>query len=197
MTTKRQKNFALEASCWHSSTEVIFMYSKEIVTPSEVNVEISGEKVKVSGPKGSLERIIETKEMKIEKKDNRIVVSSESERRKTKALVGSIAAHIKNLMEGVTKGFTYKLKVVYSHFPIQIKVEKDKVVFSNFLGERTPRIAKIVGSTQVKIEGADITVSGLDLEDAGQTASNLELATRRTGYDKRVFQDGCYIMSRE
>jgi large subunit ribosomal protein L6 len=173
------------------------MYSKEIVVPSEVSVEISGERVKVSGPKGSLERKIDLNETKVEKKDNKIVVSSESERRKDKALVGSVAAHIRNLMEGVTKGYVYKLKVIYSHFPIQVKIEKDKVVFSNFLGERTSRIAKIVGKTEVKLEGADITVSGIDLEDAGQTASNLELATRRTGYDKKVFQDGCYIVSRE
>lgn len=173
------------------------MYSKEIVIPNEVNVEIDVEKVKVSGPKGSLERKFILMGTKIEKKDDKIIVSSENERRKNKALVGTIAAHIKNLVDGVIKGFTYKLRVVFSHFPIQIKVEKDKVLFLNFLGERNPRAAQIVGGVGVKVEGVDITVSGIDLESVSQTASNLELATRRTGYDKKVFQDGCYIVSRE
>jgi len=173
------------------------MYLREIVIPNEVNVEVAGEKVKVSGTKGSLERKFNLMGIKIEKKDNKVIVSSENERRKNKALVGTTIAHTKNLIEGVTKGFVYKLRVVYSHFPIQIKVEKDKVLFLNFLGERTSRIAKIVGGSQVKVEGVDITVSGIDLESVGQTASNLELATRRTGYDRKVFQDGCYIVSSE
>lgn len=173
------------------------MYSQELTIPENVNVELLGNKVKVSGPKGSLEREFKLGEIKIEKKDSKIIVSSEQEKRKVKSLVGTTAAHIKNLIEGVTKGFTYKLKVVFSHFPIQVKVEKDKVLFLNFLGERTPRIAKIVGNAEVKVEGQDITVYGIDLEAVGQTASNLELATRRTGYDKKIFQDGCYIVSRE
>jgi large subunit ribosomal protein L6 len=173
------------------------MYSKEIIIPENVNVELFNSKVKVSGPKGSLEREFNLTDIKIEKKNNKIIVFSEQEKRKIKALVGTTAAHIRNLIKGVTKGFTYKLKVVFSHFPIQVKVEKDKVLFLNFLGERTPRVAKIVGNTEVKVEGQDITVSGIDLEAVGQTASNLELATRRTGYDKKVFQDGVYLYSRE
>ncbi|MHA1743839.1 MAG: 50S ribosomal protein L6 [Candidatus Heimdallarchaeota archaeon] len=174
------------------------MFSKEVEIPENVNVDLIGNKVVVKGPKGSLEREFElTEDIKIEKKDGKIVVSSEKERRKIKALVGTVAAHIRNLIKGVTKGFTYKLKVVFSHFPVQVKVEKDKVLFLNFLGERTPRVAKIVGDTQVKIEGQEITVSGINPEDVGQTASNLELATRRTGYDKKVFMDGCYIVEKE
>jgi large subunit ribosomal protein L6 len=173
------------------------MYSQELIIPEGVNVEFIGNKVKVSGPRGSLERGFELGGIKIEKKGNKIIVSSEQERRKVKAMVGTITAHIKNLIEGVTKGFTYKLKVIFSHFPVQVKVEKGKVMFLNFLGERTSRIAKIIGNTEVKIEGQDITVTGIDLEAVGQTASNLELATRRTGYDKKVFMDGCYIVSRE
>lgn len=172
------------------------MFSKEVIVPENVNVELIENKVQVSGPKGSLERKFQLARIKIEKKDSKIVVSSEKERREFKALVGTVAAHIKNLIEGVTKGFTYKLRVVFSHFPVQLKAEKDKILFLNFLGERTPRVAKIIGKTEVKIEGQDITVTGNDLEDVGQTASNLELATRRTGFDRKIFQDGCYIVSR-
>ena len=173
------------------------MYSKEIAIPEGINAEIISGKFKVSGQKGTVEKKLElTKEIKVEKAENKIKFSSESERRNVKALIGSNIGHIKNAIEGVSKGFTYKLRVVYSHFPVSVKAEKDKVVISNFLGERTNRIAKIIGQTQVKIEGADIVVTGINIEDVGQTASNLELATRIVGFDKKVFQDGIYLVSR-
>jgi len=174
------------------------MYSKEFAIPEGVNAEVSGTTVKVSDSKNSLERKFEVyKGMKIEKKENKIIVSSESERRESKALVGSIIAHAKNMCLGVTKGFTYRLRLVYSHFPVTAKVEKDNVVIQNFLGERTSRIAKIIHGVNVKIEGADIVVSGMDVESVGKTAANLERATRITGYDKKIFQDGIYLVSRE
>jgi large subunit ribosomal protein L6 len=174
------------------------MYSKEVVVPEGVNVEIARGKFKVSGTKGSMEKKFElNKEIKVEKVENKIKISSENERRNTKALIGTNIGHIKNAIEGVTKGFVYRLRVVYSHFPVSVKAEKEKVVISNFLGERTTRIAKIVGQTQVKIEGSDIVLSGINIEEVGQTASNLELATRIVGVDKKIFQDGIYLVSRE
>lgn len=174
------------------------MYVRELTIPENVSIEIADNKVKVSGEKGQLERKFELiKGMKLEKTDNKIKVSAESERRKVKALVGTIIAHIKNMIKGVTKGFTYKLKIVFSHFPITVKVEGDKVIILNFLGSRVPKIAKIVGNTQVRVEGQEIIVSGIDLESVGQTSSNIELATRIVGYDKRRFMDGCYIVSKE
>jgi large subunit ribosomal protein L6 len=100
------------------------------------------------------------------------------------------------MMIGVTKGYTYKLKVVFSHFPVTVKVDKDKVLIQNFLGERKPRVAKIVGNAQVKVEGQDITVTGIDIDEVSQTASNIELACRITGYDRKIFQDGIWIVSK-
>lgn len=177
---------------------MIIMFSKELIVPEGVDVEILFGKFKVTGPKGTVEKKFElTKDIKVEKDGNKIKLSSEKERRNIKALVGTNIGHMKNAIDGVTKGFVYRLRVVYSHFPIAVKAEKDKVVISNFLGERTNRIAKIIGQTQVKIEGSDIILSGINIEEVGQTASNLELACRIVGVDKKIFQDGCYLVSRE
>jgi large subunit ribosomal protein L6 len=153
-------------------------------------------KVKVSGEKGELERSFPEKGIKIDLVEGKIIISSESERKKFRALVGTIAAHIRNMIEGVTKGFVYRLRVVYSHFPITVKVEGDKVLIQNFLGERVPRVAKIVGKTQVKVEGSDLIVSGINVEEVGQTAANIEQACRIIGYDRRKFMDGIYIVSK-
>jgi large subunit ribosomal protein L6 len=172
------------------------MYSVELKIPENVKVEIEGKKVKVSGERGELERNFDEKGIKIDFVEGKIVVSSESERKKFRALVGTIIAHIKNMIEGVTKGFTYRLRVVYSHFPITVKVEGDKILIQNFLGERVPRVAKIVGKTQVKVEGSDLIVSGINVEEVGQTAANIEQACRIVGYDRRKFMDGIYIVSK-
>ena len=174
------------------------MYSKEIILPDIISIEVDENKVKVSGSKGELKREFKLAyNVKIQKKDNNITVVSESSHRKVKALVGTIAAHIRNMIKGVTEGYIYHMKIVYSHFPMNVKVDGDKVVTQNFLGERTPRTAKIVGGTQVKIEGQDVIVTGTDIEDVGLTASSIELSCRIVGYDKRRFSDGIYIQGRE
>lgn len=174
------------------------MYSKEVLIPENVNIEIVNNKVKVSGEKGSLEKEFKAIfGVKIEKQEDKVKVSSESERRKVKALVGTIAAHIRNMIDGVTKGFTYKLKVIYFHFPITVKVEGNKVLIQNFLGERVPRVAKIFGDAKVKVDGQDIIVTGINVDDVGLTASSIEQATRIKARDRKVFQDGCWIVSRE
>jgi large subunit ribosomal protein L6 len=99
------------------------------------------------------------------------------------------------MIEGVSKGFAYKLKVVYAHFPVTIKVlEKErKVSIENFSGEKIPRFASIVGDVSVKASGDEIVVEGSRVEDVSQTASNIQEATTIKEKDQRVFLDGIYV----
>ena len=72
-------------------------------------------------------------------------------RKKEASLVGTIESHIKNMITGVTKGYTYKLKIVFSHFPITVKVQDRAVMVENFTGERqSTQSAKILGDVKVK-----------------------------------------------
>ena len=171
------------------------MYEKKVKIPEGIQVEIEGGKLKVGGEKGGVEhRFRGLSGIKIEKSDEIIKVSSDSDRRKPKAIVGSIIAHIKNMFHGVTEGYEAKLKVIYSHFPVTVKVESEKVLIQNFLGEKTPRKAKIIGGgTKVEVKGADIIVTGIDIEAVGQTAANIEQATKIREHDRKVLQDGIYI----
>ncbi len=165
----------------------------------EINVEgddVSGYTVRVKGPKGENSRTLKFRDVHIEVKDGKVVVYTTSPKKKQRAMVGTFAAHIRNLIRGVTEGFQYKLKLVYSHFPVKLRVEGNEVVIENFLGEKYPRRAKIVGRAQVKIKGNDIIVEGIDKEECGQTAANLEQTTRIKNLDIRVFQDGIYIVEK-
>ena len=167
---------------------------EEIPVPGGVSVEINGKEVRIKGPKGEVVRDFSfARNVRILKEDDKIVVESYFAKRKQKALTYSIAAHIQNMIDGVTKGFRYKLKIIYSHFPVTVKVEGDKVIIENFLGEKAPRIAKIVGNVKVMVTKQDIIVEGVNIEEVGQTAANIERATKIKGLDRRVFVDGIYI----
>jgi len=171
---------------------------KELIIPENVKVEVIDKRVKVSGPNGELGKELKYFfDITITKKENKIIVTSTSDRKKVKAMVGTIIAHIRNMIKGVTEGFTCKLRVVYSHFPVTVKVEGDKVMIHNFLGETLPRTAQIVGNTKVNIQGQDIILTGPNKEDVGQTCGNIEQACRISKYDRRVFMDGIYRIMEE
>jgi len=169
----------------------------ELIIPDNVTIEIDNKQVKVSGPKGELKREFKYfHDIKIEKKDNKLVVASSSDRKKVKAMGGTIIAHVRNMIKGVTEGYTYKMRIVYSHFPVTVKVEGNKVLVQNFLGENVPRVAKIIGDTKIEIKGQDVILAGTDREAVGQTAGNIEQACRISKYDRRIFQDGIYIVEK-
>ena len=100
------------------------------------------------------------------------------------------------MIKGVTDGFVYQMKVVYSHFPMKVSVKGNELVIENFLGEKHPRKAKLYGDVKVNVKGDTVTVEGINREEVGQTAANIEHATRVKNRDIRVFQDGIYIVSK-
>jgi large subunit ribosomal protein L6 len=169
---------------------------KEVTIPEGVSVSFEGNKLSIKGPKGELVRQFSSPYVKIELHNNKILIIAESKRRKVKALVGTWIAHIKNMIVGVTKGWMISLKAIYSHFPIRLTIEKENVLIHNFLGERKPRIAKILGDVKVDIKGPDITITGINKEYVGQTAANIEKATHITGRDRRIFSDGVWITTK-
>lgn len=170
-----------------------------IEIPNGVSVEVNGLQVRVKGPKGEVVKdFSHAKGVGIRVEENKVIVEAFMADRKLKALVGTIAAHIRNMITGVTKGYRYKLKVIYSHFPVTVVVdEKNKIIrIKNFLGEKADRIAKIYGNVKVKVQGTDIIVEGIDIEEVGLTAASLERATKIRDLDRRIFMDGIYIYER-
>ncbi len=169
---------------------------KEVPILEGVEVKLEGNELTVRGPKGELKRKFQHHAVKMEVKDNKIVVSSENNRRKIKAIVGTWAAHVKNMMIGVTKGWQAKLKIVYSHFPIKFSVEGNKAVIQNFLGERDGRTARIYDDVRVELKKDVVVVTGINKEHVGQTAANIESAAKVKGFDRRVFQDGIHLIQK-
>ncbi len=169
---------------------------ERIKIPENVQVSIEGNKVTIKCGNKELSREFKYPKITIKKENDEIVVFCEYPRRKDKAMLGTIAAHIRNMIKGVTEGFTYKLKIRYVHFPMKVYVKGDEVIIENFLGEKHPRRAKILEGVTVKVSGEDVIVSGIDKEKVGQTAANIEQATKIKNRDPRVFQDGIYIVEK-
>jgi large subunit ribosomal protein L6 len=170
--------------------------SKNIQVPDGVEVAIEGRKVTVKGAKGALTRDFSYVPISIEGNGKTVRVWAEWPRKKEAALVGTIYSHIQNMITGVEKGFSYKLKIVFSHFPISVKVQGKTVVIENFTGERRARKIKTSGDAKVKVQSEDIVVEGINLEDVSQTAANIEQATKVKKKDPRVFLDGIYVYER-
>jgi len=170
--------------------------SRIIQVPDGVDVSLAGRKVTVKGDKGTLTRDFSYVPISIDVNGKTIRVWAEWPRKKEASLVGTIHSHIQNMISGVQKGFSCKLKIVFSHFPISVKVQGKTVLIENFTGERRARKAKILGDVQVKVQSEDIVVQGLNLEDVSQTAANIEQATKVKKKDPRVFLDGIYVYKR-
>ncbi len=168
----------------------------EIPIPEGVEVTIQDEIV-VTGPAGELRRKFKARNININKDDDKIILEAPFPKKRDKAMLGTIKSHLNNMIIGLTDGFSYKMKIIYAHFPMTVKVTDGKVAIENFLGERHPRTAKILGSTKVQVKGDEVTVEGINKEEVGQTMANLEQATKVKGRDPRVFQDGIYLVSKE
>ncbi|MFA4819731.1 MAG: 50S ribosomal protein L6 [Candidatus Aenigmatarchaeota archaeon] len=172
---------------------------KIVAIPDNVQIEIKGLQVTVKG-NGELSRDFGDPRLngliKIEKKDSMIHVSDVERNRTTGANVGTIAAHIKNMIIGVTVGFMYTMKIMYTHFPLTVVINGNEIQIKNFFGEKGSRTAKIVGKTDVKVDKDTVTITGINVEEVSQTAANIESACKLTGRDRRIFQDGIFITGR-
>tara|TARA_Y100000310_G_scaffold265631_1_gene276763 strand:- start:4632 stop:5174 length:543 start_codon:yes stop_codon:yes gene_type:complete len=167
-----------------------------IEIPEGIEVIISGNKISVKGNGNENFREFNFHKIKVEVKESKIVLSSKGATKRESKMVGTIWAHIQNLIKGIKEGFTYNLEICNVHFPMNVKVEGSNVVIKSFLGEKTQRVAKILPNVNIDIKGNQITVTSSDIEAAGQTAANLEKATKVKGKDRRIFQDGIFITNK-
>jgi large subunit ribosomal protein L6 len=177
------------------STRTITQTSVDL--PEGVTASLEGRTLTIKGKLGQSRKHFDKINVGIAVEGNKVVFTPFSAKKKDNVIINTVASIVRNMGTGVTKGFTYKLKVVYAHFPITIKTKGDQILVENFVGERSPRVSRIVGDCKVSVEGDDIIVKGVSLEDVGQTAANVELATKIRRKDQRVFLDGVYIYHKE
>jgi large subunit ribosomal protein L6 len=169
---------------------------KDVEIPDGVEVTVNEREITVKGPKGEIKRDFDNPRFNsfIElKSGKKFIATPTNDRKLVRAVSGTITAHVKNMIIGVTKGHRYRMKIYYSHFPINVEVKDKEIYIKNFLGEKAPRIASIIGETDVKPGKEFVMLEGINVEDVGQTALNIEHVCTITKRDRRVFNDGVYI----
>ncbi len=169
---------------------------QEIEIPAGVSCDVVGRIIKCTKDGTTVMCKIENPEIEAKVVDNKLILSCKRGNKSHHMMMRSLCAHISNLFRGLQEKFVYALEACNVHFPMTLKVEGDKLAINNFLGEKTPRHAIIMPGSQVEVKGQKITVSSHDITIAGQTAANIEKATKVRNRDRRVFQDGIYIVTR-
>jgi len=178
------------------STKQIEKSTVEIQIPENVKVNLKGDMLRVEGPLGKVYRNFKKIPVIIEINNNKILLKKTGERKKHLAILNTAKSLIQTLCLGVVDGFTIKMKIVYSHFPITVNVEGKKVLIKNFQGERAPRTSMIKGDTAVVVKGDDVIITGPVLTDVSQTAANIQINSKVKNKDHRVFLDGIYKYSK-
>ena len=164
--------------------------------PQGVSAKYSDGNLLITGPLGKVKQDFSKIPVDLEIQSGSVSVVTRGARRKNRSILNTAKSHVHNAVEGVTKGYEYKLKVIYAHFPVNVKIQGKKILIENFYGERSPRVGEIIGDTKAEVQGEDIILTGVSIQDVGQTAANLEQATRVKRKDQRVFLDGVYIYER-
>jgi large subunit ribosomal protein L9e len=104
------------------------------------------------------------------------------------------------MVTGVTKGFKYKMRFCYAHFPINVTSVKDGandvVEIRNFLGEKKVRKVQLLDGVNY-FRTADvkdqIEISGIDVAKVSLSCAQISQSTAVKHKDIRKFLDGIYV----
>ena len=179
------------------STEQVEKFHDEVIIPEGVKVTQNKHMLKFEGPLGKTYKSFRNIPVNIEIVKGKILLKAIGSRKKDYSILHTSRSIIRNICEGLIVGYTIKMKIVFAHFPITVKVEGKKILIENFQGERAARTTKIVGNTKVIPKGEDVILTGEVWTDITQTAANIELKTKVKNKDHRVFLDGIYIYNKE
>ena len=178
------------------STEQIDKFQDEVDIPEGITVTLNKHMLGFVGPLGKTYKSFRSIPVNIKIVENKVKLKTIYSKKRDYAILHTARSIIRNICEGLIVGYTIKMKVVYAHFPITVKVEGRKILIENFQGERAPRITHIVGNTKVIPKGEDVILTGEVWTDITQTAANIELKTKVKNKDHRVFLDGIYAFEK-
>ncbi len=170
---------------------------RTIELPENVEAEKVDGAILIKGEDENVEKKLNHPLIAVDCDHDKITVETKKENKKTRSIARTFESKLRSAVKGEQENFEYKLKVVYKHFPMEAKVQGNKLVVSNFLGEKMNREADILEGVKVKVQDEHITVTGADKERAGQTAANIERNMQAPNKkDRRVFEDGIYIVEK-
>ncbi|KAL8287540.1 hypothetical protein RQP46_003398 [Phenoliferia psychrophenolica] len=183
------------------------IYKEEVLdVPEGVTVTIKSRFITVTGPRGTLQKNVQHVDMSM-----RVVIPSATSTqgakvhlvvwhggRKHVACLRTIRSAIENMIQGVRYGFSYKMRLVYAHFPINVIISENKesVEIRNFLGEKIVRnVPMLEGVTVIESTSQkdEIIIQGNDIDKVSQSAASIHGSCLVKNKDIRKFLDGIYV----
>jgi len=136
---------------------------------ANVNVSLNGNKINIKGSKG--ESFYITPDcIRVEVKDNQIVVSRGDDKKFSKAMFGTVRSLINNMIVGVTEG--YKKNLIIEGVGYKAQLKGNEIVLS--LGFSHDIVYKIPDGITINIDsGTNISVEGIDKQLVGQVAARI------------------------
>ena len=170
--------------------------------PADVQVVVKGRKVTVTGPRGSLTKDLGHLQLdfRVNTKFSTFFAVRWFGTKLSIATLNTALSHVKNMCVGVTKGYKFKLRFAYAHFPINVAVDGQTVEIRNFLGEKRVRRQQIRDSVKVYRTDAakvkdELVLEGNDLEAVSQEAAVMHQLCLVKKKDIRKFLDGIYVQT--
>jgi large subunit ribosomal protein L9e len=183
-------------------TELVLIFVLLYVCRFTVKVELQGRTIQVTGPLGTLKRSFKYLAMDLSMAEDArsLKVDVWFGNRENVASIRTVTSHIENMITGVTKGFKYKMRFCYAHFPINVtsvKEGSDEIVeIRNFLGEQKARRVTLLDGVSF-VRTADvkdqIELTGIDINKVSLSAAHIQQSTNVRKKDIRKFLDGIYV----
>ena len=175
--------------------------TEELDIPQGVEVSVKSRQITVKGPRGTLTKNVRHVDMDIRVLGGtkpHVSLAVWDGGRKHVACLRTIRSLINNMIIGVTKGFRYKMRAVYAHFPINCIIQENghAVEIRNFLGEKTVRHVNMLEGVEIsesKAQKDELILEGNDLENVSQSAASIQGICRVRNKDIRKFLDGIYV----
>ncbi|KAG2452726.1 hypothetical protein HYH02_002957 [Chlamydomonas schloesseri] len=180
----------------------LLLASRTLPVPAGISIEVKGRAVRVKGPRGTLTRDFKhlAVDMYLTEENGHKVLQVDCHfgKKKRLASIRTVCSHVKNMFTGVTKGFEYKMRLVYAHFPININIENQgkKVEIRNFLGEKRVRVVNMLDGVKIaRSDGVkdELVLQGNDLENVSRSAALINQSCHVRVLDIRKFLDGIYV----
>ena len=183
---------------------VKILAQESVKIPQGVTVTVAARHVTVKGPRGELKKDLShlMLDMRVVEKGSRFLVRRWFGQRPEIACINTCKSAVRNMITGVTKGFRYKLRFAYAHFPINVSVENGNVEIRNFLGEKrvrrlpVPAGVKAYRTDQAQVKD-ELVLEGNDLQHVSQTAAQIHESCLVKKKDIRMFLDGIYVQTKE
>ena len=169
--------------------------------PDGVEVTLKARKITVKGPRGTLSRDfthLPRIDLYHDKEGQQIIATMFFSSKKRLAVLRTVCSHMSNLFDGTTKGFRYKMRAVYAHFPVNVNLgtKGEKIEIRNFLGEKRTRTCNMLDGVKIARDETVkdcLVLEGNDIDNVSKSAALIHMACLVKKKDIRKFLDGFYV----